>query len=125
MTPSKMSRPEVGDVYRAFPQTSTTGDAHGENGRPVAVVELMARVATTLTRTTHPESDARTVPSPADPELGLSKDGWWTDRHQRPMPYSWFDNPDFCTYLGRLSSETTEKLVAFWEKTIALGRKNL
>ncbi len=114
----------VGDVYRADPTTSLTGDAHGSKPRPIAVVECRQRVAVTLTRTTHPGKDARRLESPADPAIGLTKGGWWTDASQRPIFYKHFADAKKLKYLGRLSEEQTDELVGFWNRTKMLGRES-
>lgn len=116
--------PQPGELYRASPKTSTTGDKHGSNPRPCAVVERDRRVARTLTRATHPEPNARTLLSPAKPELGLNLDGYWQDRFQRPIPKKFWGTADF-SYLGELPSAEWSDLQAFWNMTDMLGRRNL
>ena len=79
----------------------------------------------TLTRTTHPEPGARTLESQEMRELGLTKDGYWTDHNQRPLPHAWLADAARCAYTGRLPESETGALVAFWETTKLLGRKCL
>lgn len=78
----------------------------------------------TLTRTTHPEPGSRTLPSPKNPAIGLTKDGYWTDRNQRPLARRWLDDPARCKYLGLLPSAQRDALVGFWNTTKMLGRGN-
>lgn len=117
--------PVVGDVYRVAPETSVTGDKHGPNKRPAAVVETTRRAVQTLTRTTHPDKNARTLPSPKNDDLDLDQDAWWSDRNQRPLARSWLSEPAKCLYLGRLPEDETRALERFWDTTVSLGRKNL
>lgn len=119
-----MNDPQPGDVFRASPDTSVDGDAHGDNARPVGVVERLSRVAYCLGRSTHPEKDARTLPSPAQPNLGLHKEAHWQDRHQRPVARRYWGTEHF-VYLGRLSDSEREALAKFWTTTNLLGRKGL
>jgi hypothetical protein len=112
--------PAVGDVYRVTPETSPLGDAHGENRRPVGVVQLDPNVAKTLTRTTHPRREHRIVESPANTKLGLDA-GAWTDHKPRPIPYRWFGTTE-CDFLGPLDAEERDELLRFWETTKMLGR---
>jgi hypothetical protein len=120
MPPAKPN-PDLGDVYWAKPQTSLFGDAHGDNARPVGVVELNPRVAQTLTRTTHPQRDALKVESPASVELGLQA-GWWTDYKPRPIMLATFSDADACIYAGPLPEEERDDLVQLWQKSKMLGR---
>lgn len=113
--------PDLGDVYRASPATTPQGDAHGDNARPVGVVELTPRVAKTLTRTTNPRRDVRVIESPANPRLGLVA-GAWTDHKPRPVMLHWFATPN-CAYLGALDEAEHEALLRFWETTKMLGRE--
>ncbi len=117
--------PVVGDVYHVAPETSVTGDKHGRSRRPAAVVETSKRAVHTLTRTTHPDKNARTLHSPRNVELGLDKEGWWSDMNQRPLPRTWLAEAAKCLYLGGLSEDETRDLKRFWETTVSLGRKNL
>jgi hypothetical protein len=114
--------PRPGDAYRASPATSFNGDAHGNNPRPCAVVERLKRVALALGRTTHPEPDARTLESPANPELGFTEFGYWQDRYQRPVSRKFWGTADF-VYLGLLPETEAAELTRFWELTNMLGRK--
>ena len=116
--------PEVGDAYRCSPKTSVNGDAHGDNKRICGVVEVMPRSVVALTRTTHPEGDARTVESPKGSVPGFTKDAWWTDRNQRPLVRAWLRDGDLCEYLGRLPQGEKEELLRFWETTKMLGLAN-
>lgn len=114
--------PQPGDVYLAAPATSLDGDVHGSNARPVVVVERLARVANCLTRTTHPESGARALDSPADPAIpAMTKGGSWTDRHQRPVAKRWWGTPSFA-FSGTLAGKELEELLDFWKRTKMLGR---
>lgn len=88
----------------------------------MGVVELRVRVAMTLTRTTHPDSD-RALESPKSPAIGLTRDGWWTDKNQRPIPLAWLTDASLCRYLGRLPDGEREKLLHFWKMTKALGKE--
>lgn len=115
--------PQPGDCYKAGPATSIDGDAHGDRRRPVAVVERLERVATCLTRTTHPEPGADTIPSPADPSIGLSQEGCWTNRHQRSIPARFWGTDDF-VYAGLLPESEAEELQQFWQRLGLLGRRN-
>lgn len=76
----------------------------------------------TLTRTTHPEVGARTLESPEQSEIGLTKDAYWTDHNQRPLPRAWLADAAKCAYAGRLPESETSALVAFWDTTKLLGR---
>lgn len=116
----KKPKPELGDVYRVTPATSPLGDSHGSNRRPAGVVELSPHVARTLTRTTHPSRTARSLPSPANPVLGL-REGAWTDHKPRPIPLRWFAT-DECEYLGALDDDEREAMLEFWKATKMLGR---
>lgn len=124
VTSKTNTTPVVGDVYRCAPSTSANGDVHGENGRLCGTVEVLPRVITTLTRTTHPERGARTLESGKRPEIGLTKDGYWTDHNQRPLPRSWLGDAGKCEYTGRLPKSETDALVYFWATTKLLGREN-
>ena len=115
--------PQLGDAYRASPVTSTTGDVHGESSRPCAVVERQKRVALTLTRTTHPEPDARMLPSPKNEACRFDKDGFWQDRYQRPIHRKYWGTSDFM-YVARLPEIEAEQLAEFWKVTLMLGRRN-
>lgn len=116
--------PQPGDAYRASPATSVNGDAHGDRSRPCAVVERLTRVALALGRTTNPEPDARTLESPANPEIGFTRDGYWQDRFQRPVSRGFWGTPHF-VYLGLLPETEAAALTRFWELTNQLGRKGL
>ena len=116
--------PRVGECYMASPETSVNGDAHGQNQRPVAVVERLPRVAVCLGRTTHPRCDDRKVYSPKNPGLGLSKDGYWTDRNQRMIPSKFWGTDKF-RYRGKLPQTEVDELAEFWAKTVMLGRRGL
>lgn len=116
--------PQPGDVYKAGPKTSVNGDKHGDNKRPVGVVERLKRVAICLGRSKHPEADARTLASPANLSIGLDSDAWWQDRHQRPVAKKFWNTGDF-TYAGGLPNDEKEDLIAFWKTTDMLGRRNL
>lgn len=122
--PGVNNNPQPGDVFRASPATSVDGDAHGKRPRPVGVVERLPRVARCLGRTTHPDGNAYTETSPANPHLGLTEDAFWQDRHQRPVPRKYWGTSDF-VYLGRLPDPEKEALEKFWDKTKRLGRENL
>jgi hypothetical protein len=76
-----------------------------------------------LSRTTHPDRDARTLESPKNPELGFTKDGYWQDRNQRPVPKSFWGTKHFM-YLGRLPTSEEAALMDFWKTTNMLGRRN-
>ncbi|MET9310934.1 hypothetical protein ABZX12_03830 [Kribbella sp. NPDC003505] len=115
--------PQPADVYKASPATSIDGDAHGDRYRPVAVVERLPRTATCLTRTTHPESRAETLESEKNVEIGLTEDGWWTNRHQRSVPRRFWGTKDF-VYSGRLPESEAAALARFWELLGMLGRRN-
>lgn len=125
MTGGTKTDPEIGDVYRVSPKTSVNGDKHGSNGRPAAVVETTKRAVHTLTRTTHPEPNSRTLHSPRNDKIGLTKEGHWTDVNQRPLPRSALAKPTLCRYLGRLPEDEAHALEAFWATSVILGRKNL
>lgn len=124
MTGGVNTDPETGDVYRVSPKTSVNGDKHGSNGRPAAVVETSQRAVHTLTRTTHPEKNARTLRSAKNDAIGLTKEGYWTDVNQRPVPRSALAKKALCRYLGRLPEDETRALASFWATTLMLGRKN-
>lgn len=119
--PAAKPDPELGDVYWAKPQTSLFGDAHGDNARPVGVVELKPRVAQTLTRTTHPRKDAMKIESPTNAELGL-QGGWWTDYKPRPIMLATFADANECRYAGPLPENERDDLVDLWQKSRMLGR---
>jgi hypothetical protein len=114
------AEPDLGDVYRAAPTTTPFGDAHGDHGRPVGVVEHAVHVVHTLTRTTHPRRSARRLDSPANPRLGL-KAAAWTDDKPRPIQYTKFVTGE-CAYLGPLDDDEREALLGFWRTTKMLGR---
>lgn len=124
MTGGTKTDPEGGDVYRVSPKMSANGDKHGAKGRLSGVVETSKRAVHTLTRTTHPERNARTLYSPKKEEIGLTKDGYWTDVNQRPVPRSALDDEALCRYLGRLPEDEARALESFWATTLLLGRKN-
>lgn len=115
--------PQPGDCYKASPATSIDGDVHGSNRRPVGVVERLPRTATCLGRTTNPEPGAMTIPSSKNTELGLDKDGYWTNRHQRSIVRDWWGTSDF-VYAGPLPAEEAGELAQFWERLDMLGRRN-
>lgn len=125
MTGGTKTDPECGDVYRVSPKTSVNGDKHGSNGRPAAVVETSRRAVHALTRTTNPDRNARTLTSSKNDAIGLTKDAYWTDVNQRPLPRSALADEALCRYLGRLPGDETRALEAFWATSVALGRKNL
>ncbi len=114
------AEPDLGDVYRAAPTTTPLGDAHGDHGRPVGVVEHAVHVVHTLTRSTHPRPSARKLDSPANRRLGL-RAGTWTDEKPRPIRYAKFAT-DECAYLGPLDDDEREALLNFWRSTKMLGR---
>lgn len=114
--------PVLGDVYRCAPSTSANGDVHGGNARLCGTVELLPRSIMTLTRTTNPERGSKTLESPRQPEIGLTKDGYWTDHNQRPLPRTWLADAAKCEYVGRLPESETDALVNFWATTKLLGR---
>lgn len=121
MSTTIKAKPDLGDVYRAAPTTTPLGDAHGDNGRPVGVVELAVHVVHTLTRTTHPRESARKLDSPAIPRLGLYQAAAWTDYKPRPIRYAKFATNE-CAYLGPLDDDECEALLNFWRMTKMLGR---
>lgn len=116
--------PQPGEVYLAHKDTSPDRDVHGENRRRVGVVERLKNVALCVGRTTHPDTDANTIPSPKNPAIGLSEDGYWQDRHQRPVPRRFWGTEKFA-YAGALPDEEKEALLRFWKMTKLLGRTNL
>lgn len=120
--PMTNTAPVLGDVYRCAPSTSANGDVHGDSRRLCGTVELLPRSIMTLTRTTHPEVGARTLESPEQSEIGLTKDAYWTDHNQRPLPRAWLADAAKCAYAGRLPESETSALVAFWDTTKLLGR---
>lgn len=124
MTGGTKTDPECGDVYRVSPKMSANGDKHGSNGRLSGVVEVSKRSVHTLTRTTHPDKGARTLESAKNDAIGLTKDGYWTDVNQRPVPRSALADEARCRYLGRLPEDETRALGSFWATTLMLGRKN-
>ena len=87
-------------------------------------MERQKRVVLTLTRTTHPEPEARTLPSPKNEQCGFDKDGFWQDRYQRPIHQAFWGTDDF-VYVGRLPEDESEQLAEFWKITLMLGRRNL
>lgn len=125
VTSKTNTAPVLGDVYRCAPNTSANGDVHGGNKRLCGTVEVLPRVITTLTRTTHPEPGARTLESDKRPEIGLTKDGYWTDHNQRPLARTWLADAAKCEYVGRLPETETVALVKFWDTAKLLGRKGL
>lgn len=125
MPPKTNTDPVEGDVYRTSPDTSVSGDAHGDNKRICGVVELTPRSVLTLTRTTRPEKHARKLESAENKQMGLTKAAWWTDVNQRPLARSWLADPDRVEYLGRLPEPESTKLAEFWQMSKILGRTNL
>lgn len=114
--------PQPGEVYMASPKTSFNGDKHGDNARPFGVAKRNPRVAICVNRSTHPERDARTIESPAMPELGLD-DAYWQSRFHRTVHKKWWGTPDF-RYLGRLPAAEAEALARFFAVSEMLGEHN-
>lgn len=125
MPPKTNTDPVEGDVYRTSPDTSASGDVHGENKRICGVVELTRRSVLTLTRTTRPEKHARKLESAKNKQMGLTKAAWWTDVNQRPLSRSWLADPARVEYLGRLPDPESRQLAEFWQMSKMLGRTNL
>lgn len=114
--------PQPGEVYMASPETSFNGDAHRSNARPFGVAKRNANVAICVNRSTHPERDARTIDSPANPELGLDK-AWWQSRFHRTVHRRWWGKPQF-RYLGRLPASEAQELADFFRVSEMLGEHN-
>lgn len=113
---------EVGDVYRLAPETSFSGDKHGPNWRPCGVVEHLPDVTVILLgRTSQNPGRRRHVTSPAQPRIGLTKRGWWTDRHIRPLAPKRLADAALAEYLGALSEEEASEIRRFWLVTKELG----
>lgn len=114
--------PQPGDLYMASPRTSFNGDAHGDNARPFGVAKRNPRVAICVNRTTNPEKDARTIPSPAKPELNLV-DAYWQSRFHRTVHRKWWGTDDF-RYLDRLPTTEAADLARFFAISEMLGEDN-
>jgi len=114
---------EVGDVYRLAPETSFSGDKHGSNWRPCGVAEHLPEVTVILlSRTTQPPRGRRRhVESPAQPHIGLTKPGWWTDRHVRPLAPERLRDESLAEYLGSLPDAEADEVRRFWLVTKDLG----
>lgn len=125
MTGGVKEDPETGDVYRVSPRMSANGDRHGPHARPCAVVDQNKRSIIMLTRTTHPQRGARTLASAKNEAIGLTKDGYWSDVNQRPVPRPALAKAALCHYLGRLPDDETHELKSFWATSVLLGRTNL
>jgi hypothetical protein len=115
------AEPDLGDVYRAAPTTTPLGDAHGDNGRPVGVVELAVHVVHTLTRTTPPSGVRSQARLTGDPKA-RALPGRSLDRLQATtIRYAKFATNE-CAYLGPLDDDECEALLNFWRMTKMLGR---
>ena len=111
--------PQPGDLYMASPRTSFNGDRHGDSHRPFGVGKRRPNVAICVNRSTHPEKDARTIPSPAKPHLGLVEASWQS-RFHRTVHRKWWGTPDF-RYLDRLPAPEAEALAQFFAISEMLG----
>lgn len=115
------AQPELMDVYWTTPKT-VQGRDHGN--RPAAVVELRGRTVMNVTRTTKtPSRQVDQVESPVNPSCGLDKPGWWTARHQRPIPIRWYKSTEYCRYSGRLPSDEASAVARMWTVITMLGRE--
>ncbi len=104
-----------------MPPATVQGQDHAN--RPAVVVELLPnRVVMNITRTTQPPGRGdQYVLSGANPSLGLNKQGWWTDRKQRPVPLRWYGSQE-CRYAGRLPSGEAADVAHMWTVIKMLGR---
>ncbi len=114
--------PQPGDLYRASPSTSTNGDRHGNNARPVAVAQRNPNVAICVNRTTNPDSSVRKIESPAKPEHNL-KQAWWQARFHRTVHRKWWGTPDF-RYVCRLPESEASAVAEFFKISVMLGEHN-
>jgi hypothetical protein len=107
--------PRVGQVYRVQPWIFLDGDPKG--GRPVVVVrpprgagDLMTVVERTSTRL-----DLRGIAHPADPLLGLDRDGRWVHRFTRTVAETLFRPPNV-QLLGILGPPFLDDVIRMWEE---------
>lgn len=115
--------PAFGAVYWADPKTNPLGD---HDPRPVTPVEVTtgSRVTRCITRTTRkPHSADLHVESPPNVKCELDKRGWWTERHQRPIPAQLF-TAKLLRYSGRLPSDEAQAVLTMWTTIKMLGREN-
>lgn len=107
-------RPALRQVYD---MPSCYYDVTDVVGHPVLVisVDLPARVAQIVTRTTSPHAKGENaIVHPAQHELGLDEVGWWRMAFPRPVVYAAFDAPDVKP-CGQLDEATWAK-VLIWMK---------
>lgn len=114
------SKPEPCDLYSAAPASTPFGDKH-PGPRRIGVAAVGRHVATSLSRTTQaPRRGVRAIRSAADLDRGLTKDGWWTEEHQRPMLISEYGT-DKCKYMATLEGEPAVDFLNFWGGLCMLG----
>jgi len=114
------SKPEPCDLYSAAPASTPFGDKH-PGPRRIGVAAVGRHVATSLSRTTQaPRRGVRAIRSAADLDRGLTKDGWWTEEHQRPMLISEYGT-DKCRYMATLEGEPAVDFLNFWGGLCMLG----
>ena len=70
-----------------------------------------------------PSRQVDQVESPVNPSCGLDKPGWWTARHQRPIPIRWYKSTEYCRYSGRLPSDEASAVARMWTVITMLGRE--
>ena len=82
-------------------------------GHPVLVisVDLVAREAMIVTRTTSPHARGNNaIVHPAQPDLGLDSVGWWRMEFPKSVPFPAFDEPDV-KRRGELDEATWAKVL--------------
>ncbi len=107
--------PRVGQVYWVHPWIFVDGDP--KSVRPVVVVraprgkgDLMTVVERTSTR-----MELRGIAHPADPQLGLDRDGRWVHRFTRSVTETLFRPPNV-QLLGILSPPFLDEVIRMWEE---------
>jgi hypothetical protein len=104
-------RPAVRQVYEMPPCYYDVTDTVGH---PVLVisVDLPARTALVVTRTTRPYAKGENaVVHRAQPELGLGEVGWWRMAFPKKVAYAAFDAPDVKP-CGQLDEATWAKVLS-------------
>lgn len=93
-----------GDLYCPKPDVIVGGDAHAGPRRVVCVAERPQDdfAWTAMSRTTTAYDPTVDLFSAAAPNLGLTKDGWWSHRYIRSVKKRWTGHPTECPFLGTL-----------------------
>lgn len=105
--------PKVGGVYWVEQHVFPSGDRKPR--RPVVVLGepiIGLDEVWVGTRTSQPVPG---VHHPANPALGLNRDGWFSERNLRRIAARWLRDPRSARYEGQLESEYFEKLRARWQ----------